>query len=66
MSETPSTWLDFLVSVGAILSDSTEPEIVKFEQDALSSPSSASIQPRFTSLCHLGVIAVEGEEAEDG
>ena len=65
MSETPSTWLDFLVSVGAILSDSTEPEIVKFEQDALSSPSSASIQPRFTSLCHLGVIAVEGEEAED-
>lgn len=65
MSETPSTWLDFLISESAILSDSAVPEIVKFEHDAPSSPSFASTQAKFTALCHLGVIALEGEEAED-
>ena len=65
MSETPSNWLDFLSAEGAILSDGSVSEIMQFEHGIRATVSPAATQSRFTSLCHLGVIAVEGEEAED-
>lgn len=65
MPETSETWLDFLTSEGANLSDSSVPEIVQTEQSSVSIASIKSNQPRFTWLSHLGVIAVEGEEAID-
>ena len=65
MSETPSNWLDFLSTEGAMLSDGSVPEIMQFEHGISATVSAAATPSRFTSLCHLGVIAVEGEEAED-
>ncbi len=65
MSELPVNWLDFLTSEGAILSDSPIPEIMQFEHGTNAAVSPASNEGMFTSLSHLGVIAVEGEEAED-
>lgn len=65
MSEPPVNWLDFLTSEGAILSDSPIPEIMQFEHGTNAAVSPASNEGMFTSLSHLGVIAVEGEEAED-
>jgi folate-binding protein YgfZ len=65
MSETPANWLDFLISEGAILSDGAIPEITRLEYGNHEPVPTDASHALFTSLCHLGVIALDGEEAED-
>ncbi len=64
MSELTVNWLDFLTSEGAVLNDGAIPEIMQFEHGTNAAVSPAANEGMFTSLSHLGVIAVEGEEAE--
>lgn len=64
MSENPSSWLDYLVSQGAVLSHGDVPEILTYKEGLLTASTQAA-SAAFTALNHLGIIVLEGEDASD-
>ena len=63
MPETSNSWLDFLVSQGASLSETAPPEVASAPDSSTGAGTTLAHNDFFTAATHLGTLALEGADA---